>query len=680
MCGITGFLARPAGLGLEPLACLTDMTRTLKHRGPDSEGTWADLDAGIALGHRRLSILDLSSSGSQPMVSASGRYVIVFNGEIYNFLELRELLEAAPGGAAPKFQGHSDTEVMLACFERWGVYNSVTRFNGMFAFAVWDRLERTLYLARDPLGEKPLYYGWAQRTLLFGSELKALRAHPTFTAEIDRDALTLFLEYGYIPVPHSIYKNVSKLPPASILTVKAGSLSTEISCYWSFKDVAEQGCAKQFAGTSEEAASQLEFLLTDATKLRMIADVQVGAFLSGGVDSSLIVALMQSQSSKSVKTFTIGFHERGYNEAEAAKAVARHLQTDHTECYVTPAEAMAVIPKLPVLYDEPFADSSQIPTYLVSALARRDVTVSLSGDGGDELFGGYNNYLRVSRIYRRLSSIPGFLRPPLASALKAITRDKPGRLLRAGLSLMPKRISVHKLRRLAAVAPLTDPAAVYAGLHSQWQNSSAVLGKCGEPALPANYGEWQRRRDFIHYMMFLDTMGYLPDDILAKVDRASMGVSLESRIPILDRRVVEFAWKLPLTMKVRDGRGKWILRQILYKHVPRTLVDRPKSGFAIPVGQWLRGPLREWAEELLDQKRLEREGYFEYEPIREKWMEHLSETQDHTSALWSVLMFQAWLEDGSHRLARAHCEQNNDDTVVHSAPRKTRVRAGSGWR
>jgi asparagine synthase (glutamine-hydrolysing) len=665
MCGITGFLSRPSEIGPEPRACVTAMTRTLIHRGPDSEGIWADASAGIALGHRRLSILDLSSSGSQPMVSANGRFVIVFNGEIYNFLHLRKLLETE-SGAALQFQGHSDTEVMLACFERWGVCNSVSRFNGMFAFAVWDRLERRLYLARDPLGEKPLYYGWSGSTFLFGSELKALRAYPVFKAEIDRNVLPLFLKYGYVPAPYSIYKNVYKLPPATILTITAGSVSPEMTCYWSFKDIAEQGCERPFEGSSEEAERQLEALLADATQLRMIADVQVGAFLSGGIDSSLVVALMQSQSSKSVKTFTIGFHERDYNEAEAAKAIAKHLHTDHTECYVTPAEVMAVIPRLPTLYDEPFGDSSQIPTFLVSALARKDVTVSLSGDGGDELFGGYNNYERTSRVRRSLNSIPVSLRTLLASALKPITGVKPSRFVSAGLSLMPDSIDVHKLRRLAAIAPLTDPAELYTAFHSQWHNPTAlVLGT--EDTLSPDHGQWPRCPDFMHQMMSMDTVRYLPDDILVKVDRASMGVSLESRIPILDRRVVEFAWTLPLAMKLRDGQGKWILRQILYKHVPRSLVDRPKTGFVIPVGQWLRGPLRAWAEELLDAKRLQREGYFASEPIRRRWAEHLSGKPNHTGPLWSVLMFQAWFERVSlgSSLPDLASELKDSEAVAH---------------
>jgi asparagine synthase (glutamine-hydrolysing) len=644
MCGITGFLTRTAA-GPDAVACVTGMTRTLNHRGPDSEGTWVDHAAGVALGHRRLAVVDLSCAGNQPMISASGRYVIVFNGEIYNFLDLRRQLESVCGDGALGFDGHSDTEVMLACFERWGVANSVARFNGMFAFAVWDRLERRLHLARDPLGEKPLYYGLTSDTLLFGSELKALRAHPAFQGTIDRGVLALYLDCGYVPAPYSIYKKVLKLSPGTILTIKASSWLKEITSYWSLKDTVERGCANPFQGSDHEAERQLESLLLDVIKIRMVADVPLGAFLSGGIDSSLVVALMQSLTSKRVKTFTIGFHESEYNEAPAAKAVASHLHTEHTEWYVTAAEARAVVPRLPALYDEPFADSSQIPTFLVSALARKQVTVSLSGDGGDELFGGYERYSRISRRRRMLASLPRPMRSLLAKALTELTREGVGPVR----SLMLNSLSAEKLQKLAAVAPLTDPTAFYAANVRNWHSVAALVRGASEPSiLRAISDERPSCDDFIHHMMAVDTATYLPDDILVKIDRASMGVSLESRVPLLDPRVVEFAWRLPLRVKMRGGQTKRILRQILYKYVPRTLVERPKSGFAIPVGAWIRGPLREWAEELLDAKRIDREGYFASEPIRRRWTDHLAARHDHSGLLWFVLMFQAWIENESN--------------------------------
>jgi asparagine synthase (glutamine-hydrolysing) len=644
MCGITGFLTR-TDCGPDAASVVTAMTRTLTHRGPDSEGIWVDRSAGMALGHRRLAIVDLSPAGNQPMVSSTGRFVIAFNGEIYNFLDLRRELQTSGGNVPPQFHGHSDTEIMLACFEHWGVADSVTRFNGMFAFALWDRVERTLYLARDRMGEKPLYYGWARNTLLFGSELKSLCAYPDFPAAVNRDILAFFLKQGYVPAPYSIYKDIFKLPPGTILSITAGSAREKLTRYWSFREVVERGCANPFDGSDLEAQHQLESLLTDAARIRMIADVPLGAFLSGGIDSSLVVALMQSLSSKPVRTFTIGFHESEYNEAVAARAVAKHLRTDHTEWYVTPSEARAVVPQLPALYDEPFADSSQIPTFLVSGLARRHVTVSLSGDGGDELFGGYQRWGRISRTWRRITRLPLALRRPLAKTLKAISRDHAGNLMYAGPADTPWRLNAYRLQKLAAVTGISDPAVFYDTHLGHWHNTPAVVrGANGPSPREAVYDEWPRCEEFVHQMMAVDTVTYLPDDILAKVDRASMGVSLESRIPLLDHRIVEFAWRLPLDAKIRAGETKWILRRILHKYVPRALVDRPKSGFAVPVAEWIRGPLREWAEELLDPKRLDREGYLVSDPIRRRWLDHLSGRHDQSEPLWAVLMFQAWLE------------------------------------
>lgn len=609
------------------------MAGTLVHRGPDSHGTWVDRAAGIALGFRRLAIVDLSAAGNQPMVSASGRYVIVFNGEIYNFLDLRKELESAGTNEGIYFKGHSDTEIMLACFERWGVVNSVKRFNGMFAFAVWDRLERTLHLARDPLGEKPLYYGWQSGTLLFGSELKSLRAHPAFASHIDRRVLALYFKCGYVPAPYSIYRDIFKLPQGTILSIEAERLSERTTSYWSVKDVLQRAASDPFRGSEQEAVHELGALLSDATRMRMISDVPLGAFLSGGIDSSLIVALMQASSSKRVKTFTIGFFEDQYNEAAHAKAVAAHLGTDHTEWYVTPAEAISVVPRLPVLYDEPFADSSQIPTSLVSTLARRHVTVALSGDGGDELFGGYQRYARISRLWQRMASVPLPIRKLFTTMLKPIGREN-----------APQALRSYRFQKALALAPLSDPAAFYDAHLSYGRTSAALVRGVSESLdVKAFREEWPGCDDVRLHMMAADTATYLPDDILVKVDRAAMGTSLETRIPLLDPRIVEFAWRLPVNMRIRAGQTKWPLRTLLDNYVPRVLVDRPKTGFGMPVAAWIRGPLRPWAEELLDSGRIEREGYLAAEPIRKRWTEHLSGRHDHSGFLWSVLMFQAWL-------------------------------------
>ncbi len=471
MCGIAGFLTW-RGAPAEAATWVTRMSRTLAHRGPDHESTWCDLNAGIALGHRRLAVVDLSSAGNQPMMSVSGRYVIVFNGEIYNFLDLRKDLERITPAA--KFQGHSDTEVMLACFEHWGIIDSVARFNGMFAFAVWDRLERRLHLARDPVGEKPLYYARTPNGFLFGSELKPLRVHPDFRGEIDGTALALYLERGYVPAPYSIYKNVFKLKPGAVLTIPCSSRRESVTRYWSFKDVAEHGCANPVDLTDEEASRRLERLLTDATRIRMVADVPLGAFLSGGIDSSLVVALMQSLSSHPVRTFTIGFHESSYNEAAAAKAVAQHLHTEHTEWYITPQDALDLVPQLPALYDEPFADSSQIPTYLVSKLAREHVTVSLSGDGGDELFGGYRRYSTTARQWQMLSAVPVPMRSLLAQALRPVTRDDFGPLGSRALALLPCALNRYRLRKLAALCGSADREVFYELSQRQWWGSPTL--------------------------------------------------------------------------------------------------------------------------------------------------------------------------------------------------------------
>jgi asparagine synthase (glutamine-hydrolysing) len=631
------------------------MCDAIANRGPDEEGYWVDPESGIGFGHRRLSILDLSTAGHQPMVCHTGRYVIVFNGEIYNHLDLRaELAKAgACGTVVGGWNGHSDTETLLAGFAAWGIKATVERCIGMFAFAVWDRKERVLTLGRDRLGEKPLYYGWQgqgeKAYFLFGSELKALKAHPAFAAEINRDALCLLMRLSYIPAPHSIYCGIHKLQPGSLLTVSLERREPVTESYWSLTEVAVTGNCLPLVGSPEAMVDELETLLKSAVHQQMMADVPLGAFLSGGVDSSIVVALMQAQSDRPVKTFTIGFSEEGYNEALHAKAVARHIGTDHTEMYVTPQQALDVIPKLPALYCEPFADSSQIPTFLVSQLARQQVTVSLSGDAGDELFAGYNRYVLANNLWGKLSRLPGVVRSLGASGIRSLSPAAWNKVLGPAQSLMPQALSQanigDKLHKGAGVLGAQSIEDLYLGLITHWEPEGLVIGgkepmTCLSGAqLPLPGLDAEQR------MMALDSITYLPDDILVKVDRAAMGVSLEGRVPFLDHRVVEFAWRVPQSLKLRDGVGKWILRQVLYRYVPKELIERPKVGFGVPIDTWLRGPLRDWAETLLDENRLRRDGYFNPGPIRKKWVEHLSGKCNWQAQLWSVLMFQAWLEE-----------------------------------
>lgn len=640
------------------------MIDALQHRGPDCGGVWFDDTVGIALAHRRLSILDLSAAGHQPMESSCGRYVMVFNGEIYNHLELRKELErlsstgglgAGSGPHAIAWRGHSDTETVLAAFARWGVRKTLEQCVGMFALALWDRQTRTLTLVRDRLGEKPLYYGWQSGAFLFGSELKALKANPAFQAEIDRGALTLLLRHNYIPAPYSIYQGIRKLWPGTYLQLALDSehyrsqILPEPQPYWSVQHAVELGQGELMNGGDADAVDRLDRLLRDAVRQQMVADVPLGAFLSGGIDSSTIVALMQAQSVRSVKTFTIGFHEMDYNEAEHAKAVARHLGTEHTELYVTPQEALEVIPRLPLLYDEPFSDSSQIPTFLVSRMTRRHVTVSLSGDAGDELFGGYNRYLLADSISRLLAVFPRAVRRGAARGIMTASPAMWSRAYEWIAPLLPAKVRFtqagDKAHKLATVLGAASDEKIYHRLISHWENpAEVVIGTSEPPTLLTSPETWPAVDSLEHRMMALDTMSYLPDDILAKLDRAAMGASLETRVPMLDHRVVEFAWRLPLSMKIRNGQGKWILRQVLYKYVPRDLMERPKMGFGVPIDSWLRGPLRDWAEMLLDESRLRREGYLHPGPIRKKWSEHLSGRHNWQYQLWDVLMFQAWLE------------------------------------
>lgn len=622
------------------------MTDSLAHRGPDDAGCWYDAGSGVGLGHRRLSIIDLSPLGHQPMASASGRYQLTYNGEVYNFPELRSELQRQ----GHTFRGQSDTEVILAAVEQWGIEAAVKRFVGMFAFALWDQQEHRLHLVRDRLGIKPLYYGFLGRAFVFSSELKTFKAHPEFRGEIDRNALALLLRHGYVPTPYSIYRGICKLLPGAILSLSPDDQSPmpSPSAYWSAQNVVERGQVEPFSGSADEAVAHLDALLRQAIKLRLVADVPLGAFLSGGIDSSTVVALMQAQSTRPVKTFSIGFEEQDFNEAVQAKAVARHLGTDHIELYVTPAQAMAVIPRLPTLYDEPFCDSSQIPTFLVSELARQRVTVSLSGDGGDELFGGYNRYFRGRSIWQLIGWMPGRLKRVTARTLTTLSPQGWDVVLQKLGPVLPGKIkqqlSGDRLHKLAEMVPVDDADAMYLKLRSNWNPDPPMLGAYELPTVFTDCGQWVDLPDFIQRMMFLDMVSYLPDDILVKVDRASMGLGLEARVPLLDHRVVEFAWQLPLSLKVKNGQGKWLLRQVLDQYVPRALIERPKMGFGIPIGTWLRRPLREWAESLLDESRLRQEGFFDPAPIRQKWAEHLAGTRDWKYHLWGVLMFQAWQE------------------------------------
>jgi asparagine synthase (glutamine-hydrolysing) len=646
MCGITGYLTFD-NLTEAHEAVLNRMSGQLAPRGPDSHGWWADAETGVGFGHRRLAIVDLSSAGHQPMHSASGRFVTTFNGEIYNFGALRQELE----GTGCRFRGHSDTEVMLAAFEAYGVPAAVKRMVGMFAFGLWDRQERALYLCRDRMGEKPLYYGWAGRSFVFGSTLKALQAHPSWQGELDRDALALFLRHDYIPAPYSIYQGIRKLPPGTLLKLGYAEAeqrrTPEPQTYWSAKEAVERGVANPWQGSEAEAIDQLDQLLRQSVAGQMIADVPLGAFLSGGVDSSTIVALMQAQSTQPVKTFTIGFDEPGYNEAEFAKAVAQHLGTEHTELYLHPAEALELIPSLPEMYDEPFADSSQVPTYLVAKLARQHVTVSLSGDAGDELFCGYPHYFDAVNVWERVSRMPSAVKRAAASGL-GLMENVAGMAVQQGGPGVLAKLKFHVgewEEQLAA----KRPELIYRQLISRWEDPAAVVVNGREP-VTALTDERQAAQvpSVIEQLMYRDAVSYLPDDILVKVDRATMAVSLEARVPLLDHRIVEFAWRVPLSMKLKEGQTKWLLRQVLYRYVPQELIERPKSGFAIPVASWLRGPLRDWAESLLDERRLREEGFLNVRRVRAKWQEVLQDAQigwrNAADQVWTVLMFQAWLE------------------------------------
>jgi len=651
MCGLTGFFDPSGNCSEKDMTTIVKkMATTLRHRGPDDDGIWCDGDAGIAIGHRRLAIIDLSPQGHQPMVSGNGEWVVAYNGEVYNFPELHADLVKA----GIPFKGRSDTEVILEGCAHWGVAETINRLVGMFAIALWNRKTRSLTLVRDRLGIKPLYWGnptgkSAEKSgglFLFGSELKSLTAHPSWRGGLNRDALAAFLRYGYVPTPGSIYADIHKLAPGHMLTLSSGA-APEIRTYWSLAETIEAGRRAPLDISRAEAVSQIEALIMQSVKDRMVADVPLGALLSGGIDSSTISACMQAQSAEKVRTFTIGFTEGGYDESTQAAAIARHLGTDHSELRVAPGHARDLIPRLAEIYDEPFADSSQIPTCLVSALAREKVTVALSGDGGDEVFLGYNRYKWADRVWRYSAGLPSPLRSAAAAFLQAPSPaawDGIGRVLPA--SLRP-RLMGEKLHKLASVFQARTANDIYTRLLTPWADGEEpVAGVSGRNPIFEDKALNDALPDFPLRMSAFDTLTYLPDDILTKIDRASMAVSLETRVPLIDHRLVEFVWRLPPALRRGSDKGmgisKSLLREVLYRHVPRQLVDRPKMGFGVPIDSWLRGELRDWAEELISEPRLKAEGLINPEPVRRAWTEHLSGRRNNQHALWNVLMFQAW--------------------------------------
>lgn len=648
MCGIAGLLDPGRHLGSDALGVRAGaMADTLTHRGPDDHGCWVDPDGHVALAHRRLAIVDLSEHGHQPMVSADARWTLVYNGEVYNHEELRRRL-AAEG---TRFGGTSDTEVLLAAVQSWGVVRALEAAEGMFALALWDRRDRALHLVRDRFGEKPLYYGWVGQTLAFGSELKALRALPDFAPELDRQAVALYLRHNCIPGTHSAYRGIAKLAPGTMVTIglddRPGTLPAPVP-YWSARDAVLAALDDPVTGTPEELTDRLEEVLVRSVGARMVADVPVGAFLSGGIDSSVVVALMQQVSARPVRTFTIGFDDKAFDESSDARAVAAHLGTDHTELVVGDTDAADVIPELPGIFDEPFADTSQIPVLLVSRLARSQVTVSLSGDGGDELFAGYNRHAYLERLWSQAARLPDGMRRALGAGLVRLPPAAVDGAARV-TELLPAAYRVRtpstKVAKLGKVLASSGPEDAYLGLVSHWADpDSMVLGAGTGASLAARPADWPQLPTVTEQMLWLDLVGYLPDDILTKVDRAAMAASLETRVPFLDRSVFDLAWRLPMDLKLRDGVTKWILRQVLYRHVPRALVDRPKMGFGLPIGPWLRGPLRPWAEELLSERRLAAQGLLDPVPIRRAWDLHQSGRRDLAHELWDVIALQAWID------------------------------------
>ncbi len=648
MCGIAGLFDPLRAMDADRLGRrAADMTATLTHRGPDAGGLWVDPDHGVALGFRRLAVVELGPEGSQPMHSPDGRWVVSFNGEIYNYQALRRRLV----GEGLAFRGGSDTEVLVGSIQQWGLDRALEAWEGMFALALWDRHRRHLHLVRDRFGEKPLYYGWVGGQLAFASELKALRRLPGFVADIDRDAVALYLRHNCVPAPHTIYRGVSKLMPGHLVTVSTDARPGQpptARAYWSAGRAIEEARVRPLAGPTEELADQLEAVLSDSVAARMVADVPVGAFLSGGVDSSVVVALMQEHSSRPVRTFTVGFANRAFDESNEANAVATHLGTDHTPLLLGDGDAAAVIPQLSDIWDEPFGDVSEIPMHLVSRLARTQVTVSLSGDGGDELFAGYNRHAWLERLWRRSSVLPDPVRRMTGSALGRVPPGLVDAAARA-TTLMPSRFQIRnpasKVAKVGKVLAASGPEDAYLSLVSYWDRAeSMVVGAGPSASMAARPSEWPALDGMTEQMLWLDVVSYLPDDILTKLDRAAMAVSLETRVPFLDRAVFDLAWRLPMSVKLHEGSTKWLLRQVLYRHVPADLVERPKMGFGFPIGPMLRGSLRPWAEALLDEKRLDHQGLLDPEPIRRAWQQHVGGRRDFAHELWSILALQAWLD------------------------------------
>lgn len=657
MCGFAGYAGgRAAGNEEQWRSLLSSMGESLKHRGPDDQGVWFDVERGIGFAHRRLSILDVSSAGHQPMVSSTDRYVIAYNGEIYNHLDLRcELEEFTKQQSGLQWTGHSDTETLLAAIECWGIVPTLKKCVGMFAFSLWDKKRKCLTLARDRLGEKPLYYGWQQNVFLFGSELKALRIHPQFKGEIDKRSLAAQLSLGYIPSPASIYRGIKKLPPGCYVEVDgvegwSPSNMSEPTQYWSIESVVDQANGNPFVGELPQAEDELEALLLNSVHQQMLSDVPLGAFLSGGIDSSLIASMMQAQATQPIKTFTVGFDDPAYDESEQARTIASYLGTDHTEIIVTEQQALEIVPKLATIYDEPYSDSSQIPTCLVAMIAREEVSVALSGDGGDEMFGGYSRYATAKNVWGHLERMPKFAKMLTEfglSTMPVTLMNRAGRMVESALGKTQSRhLFGDRVRKSARLLSVQSSDELYASLIAHWTKDTGVLLE--DIVWPeVNIEAVPQEPIFENRMMQRDLVSYLPDDILVKTDRASMHVGLETRVPLLSHEVVAFSARLPLQMKMDDEGGKKILKNILERYIPKEMFDRPKRGFSAPVGRWLRGPLRQWAEELISEDRLRAEGLLDPRPIRQKWHEHLSGERNWHHQLWDVLMFQAWLESVS---------------------------------
>jgi len=651
MCGIVGYWDN---IGVDT-TIIENMVQQITHRGPDGAGIWISEIPTLALGHRRLSIVDLTQAGYQPMLSSCKRFVITFNGEIYNHLKIRAILNNENSGF--NWRGHSDTETLITALQHWGIEKTLKKLEGMFAFALWDKQKKILTLGRDRLGEKPLYYGWQNKTFMFASELKAFKKNPNFIGEIDREAISLQMRHSYIPAPFTIYKNIRKLTPGCYLNINFEKMLSNDHLspvpYWSFSDTIKKGQQNLLCGSETDAIDGLDILLTNSVHKQMMSDVPVGAFLSGGIDSSLITALMQINSNKPINTFTIGFNESDYSEAIHAKLVSEYLGTNHNELYLSHQDALDIIPQLPTLYDEPFSDASQIPTFLLSKMTRDHVTVSLSGDGGDELFGGYNRYVWSRSIWQYLNKFPLPIRKIIQNILMTFPPLTWNKLIDNISHLLPRKMRFNnmgdKIHKLANLFDSPNQSYMYSKLISHWDNTTdLVLGLKKEPhTILSDNNKYLKELSFTENMMYIDSISYLPDDILVKVDRASMGVSLETRVPFLDHNLIEFSWKIPLHMKILEGEGKWLLKEVLYKYVPRKLVDRPKMGFGIPIDSWLRGPLREWGESLLDENKLRKQGYLNPEPIRKKWSEHQSGNRNWQYHLWDVLMFQSWLDNNS---------------------------------